>query len=219
MVHGEPRLTLRVARVMSPVTVLGPGRRVVLWVQGCGIGCPGCASVDTWDPDGGTRLDVVALVGQIGDLIGRDGLDGLTITGGEPTDQGEPLHELVTLLRARRPDLDVLVFTGRTHRVAARRAPRLLEATDCVVAGPYRRDLPPNGPLVASANQTVHLRSGAARERYAALLEDSLAPGLQVCVEDGEILLVGLPRAGDLDRFEAGLAAAGVRLEGVTWRP
>jgi len=218
MVHGDPHVTLRIARLMSPVTVLGPGRRAVLWVQGCGLGCPGCASTDTWDPDGGAEVAVVEVADRIEELIERDGLDGLTLTGGEPPDQPEPLRRLVDLLRTTHPDLDVLLFTGRTHGAARHRARPLLERVDCVVAGPYRRELRAVDGLVASANQTVHFASDGARERYRAWLASTTA-SLQVCVSEGEIQLVGLPRAGDLERFEAGLAAAGVRLEGVTWRP
>ncbi len=34
-----------------PVTVLGPGRRIGIWLQGCSIGCAGCISQDTWEAD------------------------------------------------------------------------------------------------------------------------------------------------------------------------
>ena len=41
-------------RVHFPVTALGPGRRVGIWLQGCSIRCPGCMSLDTWAPAAAT---------------------------------------------------------------------------------------------------------------------------------------------------------------------
>lgn len=60
---ADVALTVRVARIMAPITVLGPGSRVGLWVQGCALACPGCASRDTWDPGGGHAVDVSRLLG------------------------------------------------------------------------------------------------------------------------------------------------------------
>ncbi|MCA1696856.1 MAG: radical SAM protein, partial [Actinobacteria bacterium] len=37
-----------------PVTTLGYGTRAGVWVQGCTIGCHGCASRDTWAVTEGT---------------------------------------------------------------------------------------------------------------------------------------------------------------------
>ena len=41
-------MALVVNRVHFPVTALGPGRRLGVWVQGCSIGCAGCLAHDTW---------------------------------------------------------------------------------------------------------------------------------------------------------------------------
>jgi anaerobic ribonucleoside-triphosphate reductase activating protein len=219
MEHREAGLTLRVARILAPVTVLGPGRRIALWVQGCAIACPGCASVDTWDPAGGEVVPVEHVCTLLADQIGELALDGLTITGGEPTSQPEALAELVTSLRMRlgsRP-LDVLLFTGRTHPSATRVAPALLSLADCVVAGPYRRDLPGAGRLVASGNQTVSFGSPAARRRY----EDwdaAVGARLQVTADTDDLFLVGMPDSGDLNEFERRLQARGVDLGEVSWR-
>ena len=44
-----------------PVTTLGPGRRIGLWLQGCTLACPGCVSRDTWgfEPDRALPLTVL----------------------------------------------------------------------------------------------------------------------------------------------------------------
>ena len=213
----ENEAIVRVARLLAPVTVLGPGARLGLWVQGCGLACPGCSAQDTWDPTGGVPVPVPQLVDRIVDAIVADSLDGLTITGGEPTDQGAPLASVVSGVRERIGSLDVLVFTGRTLGAARATAPALIKAATCVVAGPYRREEPlPGHRLRATANQEMWIESDAS-ERYASWLADADAPGLQVFAEGGGLYLVGLPRPGDLDRFDALMAQAGVTLKGVSW--
>ena len=87
-------MNVRVARLLAPVTVLGPGRRLGLWVQGCGLACPGCASRDTWDPAEGLEIPVAELADRITRTVVAEDLTGLTITGGEPTDQGRALASL-----------------------------------------------------------------------------------------------------------------------------
>lgn len=219
MVHGEAGLSLRIARVLAPVTVLGPGRRVVLWVQGCEIGCAGCASVDTWDPSGGVEVSTDDAAALLADQIREADLDGLTITGGEPTSQPRAVADVVGRVRAHLEPaaVDVLVFTGRAYPAAARLAPELVESADCVVAGPVRRELPAVGRLVASSNQTVHYRSAVARERYEAWLAAQGAR-LEVTVDQGSVFLIGLPGRDDLGTFESRLQRRGVDLTEVSWR-
>ena len=114
---------LVVSRMHYPVEVLGPGARVGIWVQGCNIGCAGCASTDTWDPDGGSMATVAEVVAAVALLVGDAACDGVTITGGEPLDQADALLELIPALRAmlspRASDgeVDVLVYSGRRRRV------------------------------------------------------------------------------------------------------
>lgn len=210
-------LTVKVARLLAPVTVLGPGRRVALWVQGCGLACPGCASHDTWDPSGGADAEVCDLVDEIVAAVTADRLDGLTITGGEPTDQAGALASVVAGVRRRHPGLDVLLFTGRTMPAARTHAATLVAQATAVVAGPYRRDQPlPGHRLLATANQELVV-APAASGRYSRWLADADAPRLQVMASGGSLYLVGLPEPGDLDRFATAMGDRGVHLEGVSW--
>jgi anaerobic ribonucleoside-triphosphate reductase activating protein len=210
---------VEVNRVLAPVTVLGHGRRVALWVQGCRLACPGCASVDTWAAGGGTGWDAATLAAALANAIVEGGLDGLTLTGGEPLDQAEALAAVVEQVRVavagRKNGFDVLAFTGYPAPSARKRAGRLWSLLDAVVAGPYRRDQPSAEPLIASANQRLVRLTPLGRARYP--LRDA-TPRMQAMALDGELIMVGLPRPGDLDRLEAGLRQRGVILEGVSWR-
>ncbi len=211
-------MKIQVNRIAHPVTVLGPGRRVGVWVQGCNIGCLGCASVDTWDADGGETLNTAALATELAEIIKAGDLTGITLTGGEPTEQAVELTDLVIRIRDEVNDrpLDVLMFTGRSAKAAERVAPTLWAVADAAICGPYRASRPGADPLIASANQSLVVRTelGAARMGE---LDRATPPMLQARVGDGDIVLVGLPGPGDLPRIEAALRERGVVMEGRSW--
>lgn len=215
-------MKLQVNRVAHPVTVLGPGRRLAVWVQGCRIGCPGCGSIDTWDPAAGTTVDTETLAPELAEIITRDRLTGLTLTGGEPTEQADALADLVLRIRSiigPQPDapmLDVLVFTGLSANAAERRAGALWAVADVAICGPYRANRPSTIPLVATSNQVVVTRTELGATRFAHV--DSAGASIQIRVADGEITLIALPNPGDLPRMEEALRARGITIEGRTWQ-
>jgi len=205
---------MRISRILSPVTALGPGRRVGVWVQGCDLACSGCASTDTWDRAAGRDMTEEEVAAEVLELIGAENLTGLTLSGGEPFQQGAELARVVQLIRVGAPDIDVLVFTGYPTRIARRRSPALFELVDVVIAGPYDASLPSGGPLVASSNQEVTMQTPRGRDRFAM----GVSHQLQVAATDMELFILGIPEAGDLDRLETELAGAGITLGDVSWR-
>jgi anaerobic ribonucleoside-triphosphate reductase activating protein len=90
-------------------------------------------------------------------LSGAPGIEGVSISGGEPFQQPEALLDLVR--RIRRTPLSVLVFPGYT--IDATRAlpldPETLASIDVFIAGPYRRSRRAGRELLGSANQRIHL--------------------------------------------------------------
>ena len=107
----EPTARLSISRVHFPVTTLGPGKRIGVWFQGCGIQCPGCISKDTW-----ARRPANTSVSEVLEFCSgysRDA-DGLTITGGEPLEQSAGLLALLSgFRRLLGPRADVLLYSGR----------------------------------------------------------------------------------------------------------
>ena len=102
-------IQIRLHRVYYPVTTLGPGRRLGIWVQGCKKKCPGCLSPEM-QPCVGPLLTVESIVQNIPADIRPDGL---TISGGEPFDQPAGVAELIRWFTDRYTS-DVLVYTGYT---------------------------------------------------------------------------------------------------------
>lgn len=214
-------MPLSINRVLAPITVLGAGRRVGVWVQGCALACPGCTSVDTWDRARGTQHEPEELAVTIADQVKLENLDGLTITGGEPLDQPDQLATLVMELRAqlatwpKAATFDVLLFSGYSTKAATRRGGSLWSLLDAAVCGPYRYQLPSDVPLVASSNQELIVLTDVGRSKYP--LEHA-APRMQLASDGESLTMVGLPRPGELDLFASRLAERGVKLTGVSWQ-
>src|SRR5947207_15670603 len=101
--------SLRLHRFLPASWANGPGRRAVLWVQGCTLACPDCFNPQTHARSEGERVPLPALVQRITSLA--QGIEGLTISGCEPLQQR---HALLTLLQHVRQEttLSVLLFTG-----------------------------------------------------------------------------------------------------------
>lgn len=208
---------LRVNRIMAPIRVLGPGSRIVIWTQGCPLACPGCASQDTWDPSGGTEIAIKTLAKLLVETIKTQHLDGLTITGGEPTEQAAELSWLLELLSAECPDVDILLFTGRSWKAASSKARKLLRQVNCVVSGPYKQELPPASRLQITNNQEIHYRDPHVRIKYEEWMLNEDIPELEVSIYNHDIFLVGMPQAGSLSLYQEQLAEHGISVEEVTW--
>jgi len=209
------------SRIHFPVTNLGHGTRIGVWVQGCTVHCRGCISRDTWParPDDAVAVDAVL------DRIAADlpSAHGVTVSGGEPTDQPAALHELlagIDRLRGRRDDLDVLVYTGRSLAEAVELVPGLAGLADAVISEPFLADrVDATLALRGSSNQVVTPMTALGRRRYgrvdADLAHQRDTIGLHV--DDDSIWMVGIPRPGDLVELETALAADGITLGRRSW--
>lgn len=151
---------------LRPTLHNGPGWRIGIWVQGCSLRCTAtCLNERLLSQDGGHLVTVADLVAAIAATAGADDgitVEGITILGGEPTDQAEALVPLLDLVRSR--GLSVMTYTGHTL-AGLRRSPRpsiaaLLERTDILVDAPYRADRYDDRlAWRGSSNQTLHLLS------------------------------------------------------------
>lgn len=214
---------LRVSRVHFPVTALGPGRRLGVWVQGCPLGCAGCIARDTWDPDGGRGVSVAELAGLWHAALDA-GAEGLTVSGGEPLAQAAALGELLSAAARLRTELgsdaDLLVYTGYEPGEITGPAAIALEHADAVITGRYDVTRPTTLIWRGSANQVITTRTPLGERRYGPYLDyaPDRAP-FQVATSDGNLWFVGVPRQGDMPRLERALRRRGVTFEAVSWRP
>jgi len=151
----EPALALHAFLPASYAN--GPGRRAVVWVQGCTLACPGCFNPETHPRRGGRQTAVHTLLEQI---RACDGIEGVTITGGEPLQQRRPVLELLHGIR-RTTSLSTVVFSGFSwddiQRMPDRE--RLLAPIDVLIAGRYHAHEHTAHALRGSANQSINLLS------------------------------------------------------------
>jgi len=142
--------------------VNGPGTRYTIWFQGCSIRCPGCANKQMWEHDKGQEIEPTALVHKIWK---QRGIDGISITGGEPLDQYEELIKFLEELNADCPDLDVFLTTGHTLFEVKEKFPKVLELVDILIEGPFEQDKVDNtSAWRGSTNQGIHLLSKQAQK-------------------------------------------------------
>ncbi len=203
---------LRLRWLSYPVTALGPGRRVVLWVAGCPLRCPGCITKELQDPGSGRALPISQVLPRILDI--PHGLDGITLTGGEPFEQAAALAQLLEALADARPEWNVLVYSGHPLarlRLRGAAVQHLLARTDILVAGPYLESRPAVHPLGGSGNQLVHYLSGRGRGLRARC--ERLPPGRMNLGTGrrGKDLLIGILPPADRTRAHHCL---GLRREG-----
>lgn len=185
---------LRVARRIDRTEVEGPGLRAALWLQGCTLACPGCCNPDLLPRglvEGGREVDPLELAGEIAALD----VEGLTVLGGEPLQQAEPLRHFLQSLRER-ADLGVWLFTGYVE-AAVRNDPlraAVVALCDVWIAGPFLAgESPDPRRWIGSRNQTVHFETD--RYRHLERCWEAHRNELEIHVRDGEILLSGFPVA------------------------
>ncbi|HEX5495693.1 MAG TPA: 4Fe-4S single cluster domain-containing protein [Mycobacteriales bacterium] len=215
------------SRLHYPVTALGPGRRLGVWVQGCALACPGCLSRDTWDPAAGRTVPVAELL-QAWRAAVADGADGLTVSGGEPLDQAEEVAELLAGARAVRApadrdtgrEIDILLYTGYELSELDDARSRVVDLADAVITGRYVAGQPTGLIWRGSANQRLLPRTPLGAARYGRYLDHvpDRTP-MQVSVDAHNIWFVGVPRRGDMPRLERALARRGVHPGKPSWRP
>ena len=164
-----------VDRVLYPVTALGPGKRVALWVAGCNRFCHKCANPELWKRHEYQKITPQKLIHAIKGVIGS-GIDGITITGGEPFNQAA---ELCAFLDGLPEHLDVLVFTGyRYDELLVNHETReLLSRIDVLVDGEYVDEWNDNKSVLrGSTNQHIRFLNGNVRPEY----EKYLAEGRKI---------------------------------------
>jgi anaerobic ribonucleoside-triphosphate reductase activating protein len=180
-----------IARVhaIEPVSrANGPGSRFVVWMQGCTLGCAGCFNPTTHDAGGGRELAVEAIADQLARARDTRGIEGLTLSGGEPLQQARA--SLALLEAARALGLSTLVFSG--YRIEEIRAlpdgEAVLAQLDVLIDGRYVASERLARGLRGSANQRARLLT----DRYTQADIDATPTGEVVIARDGSVVLTGV---------------------------
>lgn len=143
-------------RLYHNSVVDGPGRRSVIQTSGCSILCTGCHIPQAQKQENGSLVSISSIVNEI--LDHRTEHDGVTILGGEPFDQPDPIAELVSRLKHR--DLHIAMYSGYTIEQLIQRKlssiDYILTHIDLLIDGPFISGLRDGaGEYRGSSNQRL----------------------------------------------------------------
>ena len=176
---------------------LGPYNRYAIWVQGCTKNCAGCISKDSQPLDGGYEEEVDALVM---DIINTPDIEGVTISGGEPFLQVEPLVSLIQQIKKKK-NIGVIIYTGM--KFCEIRESELVKVSDMIIDGEYRDELNDGLSLRGSSNQQICLITDRYKEEAKALYGVT-GRKIELQVEGGKTMMVGIPDKNSLKILKGG---------------
>ena len=108
----------------------GPGKRLLLFTQGCSLHCKGCVNKHLWQFGVGANITVEEVLELCQDV------EGITLHGGEPLDQSEGVLEIVKALKSA--GKTVILFTGYQYKELSKLSQKRAWAlSDLVVSGRY----------------------------------------------------------------------------------
>ena len=142
---------MKIANFQAESVVNGPGKRAVLWFQGCTLACPGCFNPHTHTKNAGENKTVQDIIDWLRPLP----VDGITLSGGEPFQQYPELLELLKTIRQELPHLSIVIFSGFYLHELNKFGSEALELTDAVIAGRYEQTQHVGDKLIGSANQEI----------------------------------------------------------------
>lgn len=175
-----------------PVKTLGPGKRFGIWTSGCKRRCKGCMSEDSRSFDVSRNRTINSIIGEIKNIIKKDNIDGVTISGGEPFEQSD-LEELIDNIKKMGID-DILVYTGNLIENLSDYS-SIISKISVLIDGEYKEELNDNMPLRGSANQRIFILNDDVKAKYLEYLKNPRS--FDLYVNNSKVMIIGiLPKDG-----------------------
>ncbi len=193
-----------IARVLYPVEVLGPGKRVGIWFCGCPRRCKGCSNPELWEFQERYNTTAETVERLIKNIAKDHRIDGFTITGGDPMYQSEALQDLIRLLLPISED--ILVYTGSMIEELPK---EYLNRISVLIDGPYVEERNNNCLLRGSDNQRIHILDSAVRTKYEAYLAHEENKIQNFTTSDG-IISVGIHKPGFIFEINKLVSQSGI---------
>ncbi|OPZ97886.1 MAG: anaerobic ribonucleotide reductase-activating protein [Bacteroidetes bacterium ADurb.Bin408] len=145
----------RINQIQYPVHTLGNGKRICICVQGCPMGCSPCRNTRLSHQGKGELLDIKLLFNWI--RLKSEAFDGITITGGEPFEQYEPLVAFIKLVK-QYTRLQVTCYSSFYLHELYKRFPakEFTLYTDILIDGRFKDKHSITGSSPGSSNQSVY---------------------------------------------------------------
>lgn len=193
---------INIAEIAPVSEVNGPGKRAVIWVQGCSKRCSGC-----WNAaylDFSTKLQLTPQ--QIFDFVRQKTLDfslveGITFSGGEPFEQAAALSEAASLFKSR--GMTIMSYSGDTlEEIKIKGKPQtdFLGNLDILVDGEYVKEESCDRLWRSSLNQKVYFLTERYRSFEPEINKESRE--FEVVLSENELRVTGFPRLDLLKKFK-----------------
>jgi anaerobic ribonucleoside-triphosphate reductase activating protein len=148
-------LHVNMAAELTESVANGPGKRYVIWVQGCPFACPGCFNPDFQPFIPRQLVNVPTLARRI---LSVKTIEGVTYSGGEPFMQCEALIDLNKILIKN--GLSIVSYSGYTlkelHQLKNPFITEFLSQLDILIDGKFQEKNKANLLWRGSNNQNVH---------------------------------------------------------------
>ena len=184
---------MQIGKILFPISSLGIGTRIGIWVTGCLRNCKGCANPELQYFDESKDAPVDDIYAAIKDYP----FTGVTISGGEPFLQAQDLAILVRHLVEDGKE-DILVFTGfLLEELQSKHDPDIdyvLSHIAVLVDGPFIENKLDKHPLRGSTNQRLYFF----KKEYQKAYEDYIADGQRIdyIPVGDEVHFIGIPFEG-----------------------
>ena len=149
--------TISLGHRLDRSEIYGPGLRAVFWTQGCNLACKGCWNTQYWSKKGGNTILVSRLLEELDSI---NGIEGITLLGGEPLQQAEASLQLIKGCKEK--GLTVFLYTGYDPSEFDSAMQQCFDLSDIAVTGRFLQELRDTTlQWRGSRNQQVHFISNA----------------------------------------------------------
>lgn len=193
-----------VARILYPVEVLGPGKRIGIWFCGCPHKCKGCSNPELWEFQEKYKTSLEAILTLIETIAKEHQVDGFTITGGDPMYQADDLQKLV--MHLCKISSDILVYTGYEIEELPK---EYLHNISVLIDGKYIEERNNNCILRGSDNQRIFILNTDVHKKYNEYLKNASNQIQNFTTSDG-IVSVGIHRSHFIDDLNGKIIEKGL---------
>lgn len=168
--------------------IYGPGKRFVIWFQGCELACEGCWNQEMWSFK---RNQLIHRKQLLEEIIHTPNINGVSFLGGEPLHQSDNLWWLFEKIRTN-SNLTLFLFTGyeESELKLSNQLSKIHQFCDIAAIGRYqvsKRNT--NQQWIGSDNQRVIYPKNS-RE----LSKPKLVNQVEVIISDDEsVRILGFP--------------------------
>lgn len=192
--------SILIRHILYPITVLGPGKRIGIWFQGCSIQCEGCMAKYTWPFDQKYNCSILSVLNKIKPHL-ADHPDGVVISGGEPFDQPDSLFFLIKAIKEKF-NIDILVYSGYSYDYLKNQWANIIYYIDILICDPLQFGVGHKKKWRGSDNQRIIIFTEEILQKYFSdFVNDDQISSIQLFVDNNSFILVGIPQYSDLKKL------------------